>query len=1100
MSAEAARLGDETATTPWIVAVRLAPTCGPDDEATLDSSSRPPATKEEGGGTSLLSFVIEQATPNQIVAVSKVTGKEVATATVDHVWSADVPTARTVETLAVPAVAGAVNEGKHVMILVGGDDSPAARATFVGSPDALGVVPRLCELVFSAVALVGASMTTTTTPPPEAAGENSNLSSIESRSGGVKVSCSMVAIDDANRLIDLAGRTAALRRRGAGGERHSTPSVSLATPGHVTGARKRTCGVPDDALEVLDDGLDAERDLLAASSATSELHLSPGTYSLVFSINLLWPIGGAASTAADPNGAAPRKSASIVVIQLPSPRGDNDDDDDNDDDAPPPPRGGLAYLQSIVALRRAKDDIPVDMIASSALTTLLCEALTGGNVQVSSIFCIDDAGSGSLSAVCSCLDLADSVWGLETRPGIHNTARRPAQADDPVVGRRMPDADDDDTEEDGPGHVALPDGWEEERTEDGRTYFVDHVNKITTWRDPRLGSVHDGESDVPSTRAAAVRPLPHGAVLRDADAPEWRSAPRPSTLPDDPSVEITATPVSLCVSNPRGHTVTVITNLRSSLDPIAAAVSTMERQASSTTPPDSPEESEGGVPTLPDAFAAFVAYDVPSASAPEGIRDVYHRTDEDVEELVREYKQVVCDAWEAHERAHMLEGRYKAEVEKRITIENTLEAEVSSLKHQLKCSEMSSSERAIHRQVRIRLSELEQRVEDEEMSRRRRRMGPSDEDDSPSTSHQAADASTWIEFSATVSARIAPAGVAAATKAISSALNACNDALLLSDRGSVPQVTSTSPGARPTVASNGSGVKRQLCQEALLQAVDLLAAEVSSLRSDVCARNDRHAKALEQQRELYSKRHTDFLGKYKERQEQMVRQMHAAFTAHIERLTAQNDELKKRNAQLEALAAASAKPHPTMQEGAAAAATISSYQDGHDGYEPPILRGGSSGGERMATLKAQHRVERPTSPPQQRMIGSPPPSLHPSASTSDGRKPAASSGAVIVAPRPSGGGGIRISDFMESYANSKPVAPPALVPRVTDAVTSGLTTNYVSSGSSQGILYRYSSRSSSSWRDTPHGSRHATERTTHHASSSAVRSPPSFGPVRLSEI
>jgi hypothetical protein len=32
---------------------------------------------------------------------------------------------------------------------------------------------------------------------------------------------------------------------------------------------------------------------------------------------------------------------------------------------------------------------------------------------------------------------------------------------------------------------ALPEGWERQTTSDGKVYFVDHVNKITTWSDPR---------------------------------------------------------------------------------------------------------------------------------------------------------------------------------------------------------------------------------------------------------------------------------------------------------------------------------------------------------------------------------------------------------------------------------------------------------------------------------------------------------------------------------------------------------------------------------------------------------------------------------------
>lgn len=35
------------------------------------------------------------------------------------------------------------------------------------------------------------------------------------------------------------------------------------------------------------------------------------------------------------------------------------------------------------------------------------------------------------------------------------------------------------------GEVPLPDGWEKSVDSAGRTYFIDHVNKKTTWIDPR---------------------------------------------------------------------------------------------------------------------------------------------------------------------------------------------------------------------------------------------------------------------------------------------------------------------------------------------------------------------------------------------------------------------------------------------------------------------------------------------------------------------------------------------------------------------------------------------------------------------------------------
>ncbi|KAJ3197087.1 hypothetical protein HK101_006049 [Irineochytrium annulatum] len=40
------------------------------------------------------------------------------------------------------------------------------------------------------------------------------------------------------------------------------------------------------------------------------------------------------------------------------------------------------------------------------------------------------------------------------------------------------------------GGGALPDGWIEAQTKDGRSYFIDHVSRTTTWTDPRTVPVN----------------------------------------------------------------------------------------------------------------------------------------------------------------------------------------------------------------------------------------------------------------------------------------------------------------------------------------------------------------------------------------------------------------------------------------------------------------------------------------------------------------------------------------------------------------------------------------------------------------------------------
>ena len=46
----------------------------------------------------------------------------------------------------------------------------------------------------------------------------------------------------------------------------------------------------------------------------------------------------------------------------------------------------------------------------------------------------------------------------------------------------------------------LPSGWEERVHKDGRTFFIDHNNKRTTWEDPRLSDPKIAGNVVPYSR------------------------------------------------------------------------------------------------------------------------------------------------------------------------------------------------------------------------------------------------------------------------------------------------------------------------------------------------------------------------------------------------------------------------------------------------------------------------------------------------------------------------------------------------------------------------------------------------------------------------
>ena len=87
-------------------------------------------------------------------------------------------------------------------------------------------------------------------------------------------------------------------------------------------------------------------------------------------------------------------------------------------------------------------------------------------------------------------------WESRTSPSgrvyyINHTGQTTSWTD-PRSGREVqePEAPE---EEQNPAFRPLPDGWEERETPNGNIFYVDHVNKITTWKDPRLDTAHDNE-------------------------------------------------------------------------------------------------------------------------------------------------------------------------------------------------------------------------------------------------------------------------------------------------------------------------------------------------------------------------------------------------------------------------------------------------------------------------------------------------------------------------------------------------------------------------------------------------------------------------------
>ena len=99
--------------------------------------------------------------------------------------------------------------------------------------------------------------------------------------------------------------------------------------------------------------------------------------------------------------------------------------------------------------------------------TILAPLLSNGNCKFSCIVAIGQ-DKEQLESVVQLSSLSQHLAGIATTPLVNYSN------DDDRKGR----SDD----------APLPAGWEKQTTADGKTYFVDHVNKITTWADPRLHS------------------------------------------------------------------------------------------------------------------------------------------------------------------------------------------------------------------------------------------------------------------------------------------------------------------------------------------------------------------------------------------------------------------------------------------------------------------------------------------------------------------------------------------------------------------------------------------------------------------------------------
>eukprot|EP01065_Artemidia_motanka_P026190 TRINITY_DN3110_c0_g2_i1.p1 TRINITY_DN3110_c0_g2~~TRINITY_DN3110_c0_g2_i1.p1 ORF type:complete len:1174 (+),score=359.50 TRINITY_DN3110_c0_g2_i1:81-3602(+) len=161
--------------------------------------------------------------------------------------------------------------------------------------------------------------------------------------------------------------------------------------------------------------------------------------------------------------------------------------------------GPVASIQELTRALAAAESDARSLARDSPLRRVLAPALLGGNTRVS--VCISlSPGEFSQPQLRASLDLAQQLCSVVSyvSPSLSSetvsaaaaedfvqrcTARRAASSA-PAAANADPDsAQSRELADDGDG--SLPGGWEENVTEDGRVYYIDHNSQTTTWDDPR---------------------------------------------------------------------------------------------------------------------------------------------------------------------------------------------------------------------------------------------------------------------------------------------------------------------------------------------------------------------------------------------------------------------------------------------------------------------------------------------------------------------------------------------------------------------------------------------------------------------------------------
>eukprot|EP01059_Diplonema_ambulator_P033622 TRINITY_DN7132_c0_g1_i1.p1 TRINITY_DN7132_c0_g1~~TRINITY_DN7132_c0_g1_i1.p1 ORF type:complete len:1025 (+),score=330.88 TRINITY_DN7132_c0_g1_i1:29-3076(+) len=139
----------------------------------------------------------------------------------------------------------------------------------------------------------------------------------------------------------------------------------------------------------------------------------------------------------------------------------------------------ISLLFDCAAKASADDPSLQQAMRSSLLTRILQPVLTSGSTRCSLCICLNPSQP---STIVPCLNFSRNMSSIVNylKPNITSTAL--SQKDIEAFAARQEEArkhGEDEAED------ALPKGWEAAVTEDGRTYYIDHLSQSTSWDDPR---------------------------------------------------------------------------------------------------------------------------------------------------------------------------------------------------------------------------------------------------------------------------------------------------------------------------------------------------------------------------------------------------------------------------------------------------------------------------------------------------------------------------------------------------------------------------------------------------------------------------------------